>query len=351
MTKKRIELLRGTVNDLIHCSRSYDELLKKSQELDKLIVKSMKIKNFARSVLGDGLKGEFEKVIEKLCCFENSYQSMRVVDPVMKKALDLKENEVSETDLKCYNYWEKEDPCENCISIKAYNEGETYFKLEHDNDKNAIMTAVPIDLRDKRLVVELLKNNTSSCPTSETGSSKSWSRMFSITEHMNQAAVKDKLTGLFNETFVKDRLPVDLLKSAFNNDPLTLVFMRLNMTKDYDNPARNSARRSALQHLGQEMKRHLSTGNEWAARYGNGKFVMSFYNKVIDDARIIAERIRRSIEQEGLNAGQEGKNLSLTVWIHSINSESGYSTFELIMDLADKKLNRHKSRDGDVVCR
>lgn len=217
VARKRIELLRGTVNNLILSSGRSDELLKKSQELDKLIVKSMKIKNYARNVLGNELNDEFEKVMEKLYHFESMYQSMRILDPVRKRVLILSENEAIETDLKCYDYLGKEVACENCVSIRAYKEGEAFFKMERDMDKVSIVTAIPIALGNKRLVVELLRT-TPICKPLESYNYNSRSTVLSVTEHMNQPAVKDKLTGLYNKCFARYRLPVDLLKSAVNND-------------------------------------------------------------------------------------------------------------------------------------
>ncbi len=339
VARKRIELLRGTVNNLILSSGRSDELLKKSQELDKLIVKSMKIKNYARNVLGNELRDEFEKVMEKLHYFESMYQSMRILDPIRKRILILSENEAFETDLKCYDYLGKEVACENCISIRAYEEGEAFFKMERDSDKISIVTAIPIALGNKRLVVELLRT-TPACKPLESYGYNSRSTVFSVTEHMNQPAVKDKLTGLYNKCFARYRLPVDLLKSAVNNDPLTLVFMDLILSQCHKNPVSEVLWDRILRQFGKEIRKHI-IGNGWASRYHKGKFIICIGKKDADDARIMAESIRKGTEQRRFITEKVGKNLCFGIWIHPVKTESEHGTFETIVDLAIKELNNN----------
>jgi hypothetical protein len=86
-----MEVLRCILNSMITSDYFDDmELLKRSQEMDKLILQSVKESRFLRDVLGEKLMKEFDIIIDKLQLFEKMYERMRIVDPVRKKVLEIK---------------------------------------------------------------------------------------------------------------------------------------------------------------------------------------------------------------------------------------------------------------------
>lgn len=163
MGSRKMEELREFINTMIvsdNCDR--DQLLEKSQELDKLILEEVKKNVYAKKMLGNELVSEFYTIVDKLQSIEHVYDVIRIVHPVKKEVLELKEGILHKKDFKCFDFWEKQDSCENCISTKAYNEDNVFIKTEYNRHKTYIVIAVPIFIYDKKLVVELLKDTTNS---------------------------------------------------------------------------------------------------------------------------------------------------------------------------------------------
>src|SRR5690554_4829930 len=123
MVKERLEQLREVINEMIITSDSdKDILVTKSQELDELIVQAIKESNFINNILGEELREDFEKIINSIYSFELMYDSIRVVDPIKKEVLEIKKGELCSLGKFCYSIKDENNVCENCISIRAYNE-------------------------------------------------------------------------------------------------------------------------------------------------------------------------------------------------------------------------------------
>ena len=56
----------------------------------------------------------------------------RIVDPLQKKVIEYKNNAAIDKDIHCFDFWGKNKVCDNCISIRAYNDNTTYVKIEVD---------------------------------------------------------------------------------------------------------------------------------------------------------------------------------------------------------------------------
>lgn len=161
MYKSRMEQLRDTINTMISSENcDTNELVRKSQELDELIYEELKKNIYIKNVLGYEYMKEFNAILDKIYAIEKMYDFIRIVDPIKNEVLDLKIGKLCKSDLQCYEFWKRQEACENCISIKAYNEDDVFIKIEYVDDSIYIITAVPVFIGDKKLVVELLKEVT-----------------------------------------------------------------------------------------------------------------------------------------------------------------------------------------------
>jgi hypothetical protein len=170
MAENRMEVLRQELNELILSEENGSHvLLEKSRELDVLILQSI------RAVYGIPARNpktggepmfQLDDLMERLEILEKMYQAMRVVDPVAKTVLKYKERELCETDFACHQFWRKQQACENCISMRAYNENNTVFKIEYKDHSIFVVMAIPVDIMGRKLVVELLNDATGKPPCS-----------------------------------------------------------------------------------------------------------------------------------------------------------------------------------------
>lgn len=292
--------------------------------------------------------GEFDIVLNKLQLFEKIYHTMRVVNPVSKKVLEVKESEVSQMDLICYEFWQKGMICENCISMRAYNEDDTIFKIEHTGNSVFMVTAIPISVHGRKLVVELLKDSTNSLYLGE-GKPGSEVRMLSTIEYMNQAAVKDELTNLYNRRYINEKLPADLLHSSIYDEPLSIIFADLDFFKAVNDRYGHRAGDQVLREFAGELKKHVRSGKDWIARFGGEEFMLCLPNTDIETAKAIAEGIRKSVMEKTFTAGNEQIHVTCSFGVHTVCDGNECLTVDGIIELADKKLYQAKSAGRNQV--
>ena len=159
MNKRKIEELRDILNSIImYDDLDNKELLKKSEEMDRLLLKEIRMMNL---VGGDKEKiVELEKIIDKLEDYKNVYNYIRIINPIYRKVFVLSDDSLVETESPCYELWLREEICETCISYRAYEDDDIRMKIEKINEKFCVVYAIPIDIKDKKMVIEIIADTT-----------------------------------------------------------------------------------------------------------------------------------------------------------------------------------------------
>jgi hypothetical protein len=100
------------------------------------------------------------EIKKRLSIFKNFYDVIRVMDPINKTSYIITENEVQGANNTCYCMWNKSNACENCVSMRALAEQDTFVKIEHDNEKVMMVTAISLEIEGITYIVEILKDIT-----------------------------------------------------------------------------------------------------------------------------------------------------------------------------------------------
>lgn len=87
------------------------------------------------------------------------FHYIRVVDPINKIVIKENGNSIIKK-CKCFEVWGRKDECENCISIRAYNENTTVMKVEYCEDKIYMIIANPVNINGCKYVVEVIRDIT-----------------------------------------------------------------------------------------------------------------------------------------------------------------------------------------------
>lgn len=105
---------------------------------------------------------QLKQILLQLGVFDKIYDIMRFVDPLAKKVFTYGNENFTELEAHCFDFWGKGTICNNCISMRAYNENQTFVKVEYRPNEIYMITAIPIELNNRIVVIELLKNTTDS---------------------------------------------------------------------------------------------------------------------------------------------------------------------------------------------
>jgi diguanylate cyclase (GGDEF)-like protein len=162
--------------------------------------------------------------------------------------------------------------------------------------------------------------------------------------NITRSSVTDGLTGLYNQTYFKKVLGTSILKQRRSVDQsFALVLFDLDHFKQYNDRCGHLAGDEALRLCAEIITNALREG-DIAARYGGEEFALYLPNLDRHDAYVVAERIRKNIEQHVFPRQELLDNCNLTVSGGvAIFPDSGDSAADII-EAADKELYKAKER-------
>jgi diguanylate cyclase (GGDEF)-like protein len=112
---------------------------------------------------------------------------------------------------------------------------------------------------------------------------------------MYDAALRDALTKAFNKKHFTDRLGTEVAYARRHNTPLALVMFDVDFFKKVNDTYGHLAGDYVLQRLAQ-ITQHALRAEDMFARYGGEEFAVLCRGTNLEDASIIAERLRMQVE-------------------------------------------------------
>jgi len=288
-----------------------------------------------------------EEIKERLSIFTNFYDVIRVIDPISK---EIKATDASfDYDLNstCYYFWKKKKVCNNCVSIRALKENNTFMKIESRNDRVFLTTASPVKVDGRTFIVELLKDITNEKFTIKPENEHAESIEKLITS-VNDEVVTDSLTGLYNRRFLDHTLPLDIEESSINRYPLSVILTDIDHFKIINDTYGHLAGDYILKEFTKLISKTIRRSTDWIARYGGEEFLVVLKNTDGDEAYIVAEKLRKLVEEtEFIYTGMTIKVTASFGICHLENYESINSNN--FINCADKNLYTAKENGRNQV--
>jgi len=119
---------------------------------------------------------------------------------------------------------------------------------------------------------------------------------------MQQQALTDALTGCYNRRSFEMQLERELQMATRLNQPLALLMLDLDRFKELNDSAGHDAGDAALRQLADCFRQELRAVDT-AARFGGDEFALVLPQAYPEGAHIVAERLRRRIEQIDIPGG------------------------------------------------
>ena len=90
------------------------------------------------------IENDYLNSLDKLALLEHMYEQLRLVDPLSKRVTEHHHSQSVTGETACFDFWGKNKICDNCISVRAYLENQSFVKIEYNNDRMFMVTAIPI---------------------------------------------------------------------------------------------------------------------------------------------------------------------------------------------------------------
>ena len=167
-----------------------------------------------------------------------------------------------------------------------------------------------------------------------------------LAEYYREEANRDGLTGLFNHRYFERRITREIDNAKKDGRPLSLLFLDVDnfgeVNRQYGYPTGDEALRYVVGVLNASVR-----SVDWTARYGGEEFCVVMPVTPLEEATIVAERIRRHIKAGEVTA-YDGRRLTLTVSIGlaQLNMNNGMIDF---IQRASSKTREAKRAGKDTI--
>jgi len=180
---------------------------------------------------------------------------------------------------------------------------------------------------------------------------------------LQRLAITDSLTGLYVHRYFKEALQRELLRAQRFRCALSLLMIDVDLFKQVNDLYGHPAGDAALVAIAKLLTSNIREGIDIVARYGGEEFAIILPETTKYNAREVANRIRRNVENspiiyylpgqeekalEGeLSQGATSAHLTVTVGIASFPQDA--KSASRLVYLADKALYRGKALGGNTV--
>ncbi len=292
------------------------------------------------------------KIIEFLsspALLEQISDITRIVDPLQKTVTEYKDRVAMIDEAHCFDFWGKNKACDNCISMRGYNDNTTYTKIEYTKDKTYMVTAVPYNIADRRIVIEMLKDISKSVFHDLSGDTVMQQiGIHTLIDNMNKLAFRDSLTGLYNRRYIMEKLPVDLLNSVLSATDLSIIMVDIDHFKKVNDTYGHIGGDYTLQHVAATLSGCLKRANDWIARFGGEEFLICMPGANLEAAKATAEGMRESLEKSLVRYQNAEFNVTASFGISNLKSVGQVNAEDLIKQ-ADEKLYSAKNNGRNRV--
>ncbi len=160
-------------------------------------------------------------------------------------------------------------------------------------------------------------------------------------------SVLDPLTGLYNRRFLDEILERQIAIAERYKQALSIIMADIDHFKNFNDSHGHGFGDNALKLISEIILMSVRD-SDTVARYGGEEFIIILPNTELDFAYLLAEKLRKAIEQFDIT-NDKGATERVTISLGVSNYPStAYSRKELI-DSADSALYQSKSKGRNIV--
>ncbi len=163
-----------------------------------------------------------------------------------------------------------------------------------------------------------------------------------------ELTIMDELTELFNFRYFRNKLSDELRRADRYRQRFSILMMDLDHFKKINDVYGHQTGNIVLRELSGIIKQCVRDV-DIVARYGGEEFVVILPQTGDNDAMIIAERIRSTVQNSFFSNAQGQRDIQMTISIGVASYPDGVKTLEQLIEKADKALYEAKSNGRNRV--
>ena len=167
-------------------------------------------------------------------------------------------------------------------------------------------------------------------------------------ERLEQIAVSDELTGLYNFRFLKTRLAEEFKRAERYQTSLACLLCDLDHFKEINDRQGHQVGDQVLAEVARRLRGGLREV-DIVGRYGGDEFMLLLPATQVGGALTVAERMWRTVRQSPVRAGGRDHFMTLSVGI-SLFPGADITTRDDLIQAADRAMYQAKQEGRDRVC-
>lgn len=167
-------------------------------------------------------------------------------------------------------------------------------------------------------------------------------------ERIEDLAIRDSLTGLFLRRHMLERLDEELKREMRNRGSLSFLMIDLDYFKKYNDQFGHVAGDIVLKTVAKIIQGSFNQPGNLVCRYGGEEFCVILPNCTKENARKMAEEVRRLIERQKIILRRQETSITISVGISSFPKDAKMK--EELIYKADHALYRAKEQGRNRVC-
>lgn len=168
--------------------------------------------------------------------------------------------------------------------------------------------------------------------------------------HLTSLIETDPLTGLYNHRILLEKLSRIFAHSKTKDSGFAVVFLDLDLFKDFNDRYGHSEGDAALKHLALVLENSIRT-TDMVGRYGGEEFVVGFPRTSLEEAVEIGERMRRNLEKRPMAVSDavRDKKVVLTMSV-GVASSIHFNSVDDLVKGADVAMQEAKKSGRNRLC-
>lgn len=158
--------------------------------------------------------------------------------------------------------------------------------------------------------------------------------------YLEEQAIIDSLTGLYNRRYIKDRLLEEIARAKRFKEDLSLVLSDLDKFQEINQNHGTQKGDIVLKEFSDILKKSIRN-IDIIGRFGGGEFIFIFPQTNLEGAVTAAEKIRKKIAENIFLSGELKIKLTASFGVASLTPDI-IETFQALLDGADIALSKAK---------
>jgi diguanylate cyclase (GGDEF)-like protein/PAS domain S-box-containing protein len=168
----------------------------------------------------------------------------------------------------------------------------------------------------------------------------------SLRAQLQEQAIRDPLTGLFNRRFFSEALEKEFSKAARENSSLSIILLDVDHFKKFNDTYGHKCGDFVLQSLAKFLDDNVRKG-DIICRFGGEEFVVLMPNADADSAQERAELLRKQFEKTLFEYDDKTLKCTFSAGVASFPTHASQS--ELLLSRADQALYHSKANGRNCV--